>query len=248
MKKLTSGFTGSLMMILAIGSTITGCDSKGEKNDTSSGIVIRVDRKRFNPIVSTSWNPPEKTRIADFPDGSSSVFSNTYEKGKTYVITQSLKDAVNNFPDLVRDILDEALGYYGIKRPFDVYGMNDNMDVTMNENGGVFRSLVNVNDNIWKVDKVLWEQSEVLIGTLFLIELTGDPWAYHWFEKMYSYVMDKYPLKKYGYSLWNIDGDRKMTFVKQGKRIENYHHPRHLMLNILSLKRIIKEEGKNVSF
>jgi mannose/cellobiose epimerase-like protein (N-acyl-D-glucosamine 2-epimerase family) len=114
--------------------------------------------------------------------------------------------------------------------------------------GGVFRSLDNVNDNIWKVDKVLWEQSEVLIGALFLIELTSDPWAYHWFEKMYSYVMDKYPLKKYGYSLWNIDGDRKMTFVKQGKRIENYHHPRHLMLNILSLERIIKGEGKIVSF
>jgi len=114
--------------------------------------------------------------------------------------------------------------------------------------GGVFRSLDNVDNNVWKVDKVLWEQAEVLIGTLYMIEHTGDPWAYEWFEKMYRYVIETYPLKKYGYSLWNIDGDRKATFKKEGTRIENYHHPRHLMLNILSLERIIRAGGKVISF
>jgi len=112
--------------------------------------------------------------------------------------------------------------------------------------GGVFRCLENVNNNIWQVDKVLWEQAEVLIGTLLLIEHTGDPWAFQWFEKTFKYVMENYPLKKYGYSLWNIGGDRKMTFVKESIRIENYHHPRHLMLNILSLERIINAGGKVV--
>ncbi len=110
--------------------------------------------------------------------------------------------------------------------------------------GGVFRALDNVDNNIWKVNKVLWEQAEVLIGTMFMIEKTGDLWAYQWFEKMYKYVIDTYPLNKYGYSLWNIEGDRKVTFVKEGTRIENYHHPRHLMLNILSLERIIKNKGQ----
>jgi len=105
--------------------------------------------------------------------------------------------------------------------------------------GGVFRALVNVNENVWKVDKVLWEQSEVLIGALYLLERKGDPWAFQWFDKMWRYVIENYPLKKYGFPLWNIDGDRKMTFVRQGKRIENYHHPRHLMLNILSLERMV---------
>lgn len=109
---------------------------------------------------------------------------------------------------------------------------------------GVFRCLDDVNNNIWKVDKVLWAQEEVLIATLLIIEHTGDPWAFQWFEKMYRYVLEKYPLKKYGYSLWNLGGDRKVTFIKEGIRVENYHHPRHLMLNILSLERIIKAEGK----
>jgi mannose/cellobiose epimerase-like protein (N-acyl-D-glucosamine 2-epimerase family) len=110
--------------------------------------------------------------------------------------------------------------------------------------GGVFRCLDDVNNNTWKVDKVLWAQEEVLIATMLMIEYTGDSWAFQWFEKMYKYVIKTYPLKKYGYSLWNLGGDRKVTFIKEGIRVENYHHPRHLMLNILSLERIIKAGGK----
>ena len=40
--------------------------------------------------------------------------------------------------------------------------------------GGYFRSLDSVSNNTWKVDKVLWLQEEVLIGSLFLAEHTGD--------------------------------------------------------------------------
>lgn len=108
--------------------------------------------------------------------------------------------------------------------------------------GGIFRALDNVNENIWKVDKVLWAQEEVLIGTLFLIEHTGDQWAIEMFTRMYEYVIDKYPLKKHGYPLWIMSSDRKVTFKEHGTRIGNFHHPRHLMLNILSLERMIKRE------
>ena len=108
--------------------------------------------------------------------------------------------------------------------------------------GGVFRALDNVNENIWKVDKVLWAQEEVLIGTLFLIEHTGDPWARDMFARMYEYVIEKYPLKQYGYPLWIMGADRKVTFEEHYTRVGNFHHPRHLMLNILSLERMIKRE------
>ena len=96
----------------------------------------------FAPAVSTSWNPAAEQRIADFPDGSCAVFSNPYHKGKTYVITLSLKESANGFPDLLRDIFDDALGNYGIKRQFDVYGVIDNMDVTMNEDKGKFSIMI----------------------------------------------------------------------------------------------------------
>ncbi len=104
--------------------------------------------------------------------------------------------------------------------------------------GGVFQELENVRLNKWHLDKVLWAQQEVLIGLMIMIEHADDEWAYRWFDKAYNHVIETYPLKKYGYRLWNIDGDRKMTFQKEGVRIENYHAPRHYMLNIQLLEKI----------
>ena len=110
--------------------------------------------------------------------------------------------------------------------------------------GGIFRCLDNVNENIWKVDKVLWAQEEVLIGSLFIIEHTGAQWAKDMFARMYDYVIDKYPLKQYGYPIWILTADRKVTFEEQTARVGNFHHPRHLMLNILSLERMIERGGE----
>lgn len=105
--------------------------------------------------------------------------------------------------------------------------------------GGVFHGLDHVNENRWLLDKVLWAQEEVLVGLLLQIEHSADPWAYAWFEKLYHHVVNTYPLKKHGYPLWNIGGDRKVNFTAIGTRVENYHHPRHLMLNMLFLERMI---------
>lgn len=105
--------------------------------------------------------------------------------------------------------------------------------------GGVFHNLENVEKYQWELDKVLWAQEEVLIGTMMLITERNDPWAVHWFSKMYDYVIDHFSLKPHGYDLWNIGSDRKMTFIDNGERIENYHHPRHLMLNIERLHTIL---------
>ncbi|HPA46880.1 MAG TPA: AGE family epimerase/isomerase [bacterium] len=110
--------------------------------------------------------------------------------------------------------------------------------------GGVFRDLQHVDNNTWLVDKVLWAQEEVLIGALMMVEHLGSEQGREVFSKMYAYVIENYPLRKHGYALWDSAGDRKMTFVEAGSRAEHYHHPRHLMLNLLSLDRIIEREGK----
>ena len=109
--------------------------------------------------------------------------------------------------------------------------------------GGASRCLTHVDDNIWKTDKVLWLQVEVLIGTLYIIEHTGAQWAKDWFLKMFTYVQDKFPLKQYGFPLWILSADRKVTFERHASRIGNFHHPRHLMLNLLAIERMIKREG-----
>lgn len=109
--------------------------------------------------------------------------------------------------------------------------------------GGVFRNLQHVDRNQWLVDKVLWAQEEALIGTLLVVERTGAAWAQEAFARIHRYVTDTYPLRARGRPspLWMYAGDRAMTlasFDRMPARVENYHHPRHLMLNLLALDRL----------
>jgi N-acylglucosamine 2-epimerase len=109
--------------------------------------------------------------------------------------------------------------------------------------GGVFRDLQNVEKNIWLVDKVLWAQEEVLIGSLLIAERRGWDWSIDMFQKTNNYVREKYLLKRYGSPLWMYASDRRVSyeaFLKMPKRVENFHHPRHLMLNLLSLERMMR--------
>lgn len=85
----------------------------------------------FAQVVSSAWVPAGGDMIASFPDGSASVLSNSYGEGKTYVVTMSAQNAVSICPDLIRDIIDDALAGYDIQRPFDVYGANRSMDISM---------------------------------------------------------------------------------------------------------------------
>lgn len=110
--------------------------------------------------------------------------------------------------------------------------------------GGLFEEMENVDENKFTLRKVLWLQGEALVGSLFIYEHTGDPWAKEMYERLWTYVTDKFPLKKYGYPLWLEWGDRKATFTPHTARCEHFHHPRHLMLNMLSLDRMIKRGGK----
>jgi len=107
--------------------------------------------------------------------------------------------------------------------------------------GGYFRALDHVDNNIWKVDKVLWLQEEVLIGSMFIAEHTGEEWAKVLFNETLEYVRKSFV--KPGNLFWASAGDRFMKdYAKM--RAEHYHHPRHLMLNLLALKRMIKRNGK----
>jgi N-acylglucosamine 2-epimerase len=107
--------------------------------------------------------------------------------------------------------------------------------------GGYFRSLDHVDNNVWKVDKVLWLQEEILIGSLFITEHLGNDWAKGVFQETYDYVHRTFV--KPGYFFWISGADRNVK-DEQKNRAEQYHHPRHLMLNLLALKRIMGRKGK----
>ena len=108
---------------------------------------------------------------------------------------------------------------------------------------GSYQGLMDVDTMEFDMTKALWVQDEILVGTLYVYEHTGAQWAKRWYERLYRFVQEKASLKQYGYHLWNIYADRKMTFVPHYNRIGNYHHPRELMLNYLVLERMIKNDG-----
>ncbi len=108
--------------------------------------------------------------------------------------------------------------------------------------GGFFRAM-HVNGET-TFDKVLWLQEEVLIGTMILLEHTDLKWPEWWFARTFDYVQEKFPLKKHGFPMWQMGGDRKVTHQPHTSRKGNYHHPRHLMHNLLVLERMIERGGK----
>lgn len=110
--------------------------------------------------------------------------------------------------------------------------------------GGFMSGLQHIDDYVWQTGKSLWLQEEVLIGTLCAIEHTGAEWAKNWFSREYEYVLEKFPLKQYGYPLWILYSDRKVTFERGYDRVGNFHHPRHLMMNLLALDRMIERDGE----
>ncbi|HWB84674.1 MAG TPA: AGE family epimerase/isomerase [Bryobacteraceae bacterium] len=113
--------------------------------------------------------------------------------------------------------------------------------------GGVFHNLQNVDENRWVLNKVLWAQEEVLINALLLFEHTRSEWSRELFQRMNTYVRTNYPLKAHGSPLWMYATGRRATFesfAAMPKRVENYHHPRHLMLNLLRLNRMAPDQKK----
>jgi len=114
--------------------------------------------------------------------------------------------------------------------------------------GGFFRGCKDVYANLWILDKPLWTQEEVLIGTLYLIEHTGSPWAEEWFARTFAFVQDKYSLRRHGFALYDDWPDRLVTFVRHHARVEIFHHPRHLMQNLISLRNLIRRRGKPSGF
>ncbi len=109
--------------------------------------------------------------------------------------------------------------------------------------GGLFRNLTNVDQNTWTMDKTLFPHQEALIGSMCLIEQTGDPWAAQFYAELDRYTREKFPMHRIGSPLWQVQGNRQVDMDPHMKRAENYHHPRFLMLNLLAVERLIARKG-----
>ena len=97
--------------------------------------------------------------------------------------------------------------------------------------------------------KSMWVHTEVLIASMLILEYTGDVWALEWYERARKFTLRTMPT---GFGVWRQAVDR---FGKNKKRSGisiyrkgNFHQPRYMMYNLMSLERIIKNNGKLTRF
>jgi mannose/cellobiose epimerase-like protein (N-acyl-D-glucosamine 2-epimerase family) len=109
--------------------------------------------------------------------------------------------------------------------------------------GGLFRNLRNVDENNWTLDKTLFVHQEALIGSMLLVEETGDPWASAFFSELNGYARAMFPMRTLNSPLWQLISDRQVRPTPEMTRAENYHHPRFLMLNLQAVKRLLQRQG-----
>lgn len=97
--------------------------------------------------------------------------------------------------------------------------------------------------------KTMWAHTEILIGCMMVIENSGEAWAWDWYQRTWDYVKKTF---RRGAGAWEQAVNRQGEPISREKwginpnRRGNYHQPRFLMLNMLSLDRMIKGDGRNI--
>ncbi|MCE5347653.1 MAG: AGE family epimerase/isomerase [Bacteroidales bacterium] len=94
--------------------------------------------------------------------------------------------------------------------------------------------------------KVMWAHTELLIATMTVFEFTGETWAKEWYERGREYCLKN--MANTGNGVWRQAVDR---FGKDKKRPDitvfrkdNFHQIRYMMMNLLSIERIINNNNK----
>jgi N-acylglucosamine 2-epimerase len=89
--------------------------------------------------------------------------------------------------------------------------------------------------------KTLWSLNEILVACLKVLERTDAEWASRFFDMALEAIDSKFSRKRQGQPGFMLFADRQMVQQPHVARQDNYHPPRQLMLNILSLRRILTE-------
>ena len=100
------------------------------------------------------WRAGKAKVVAEFEDGAAAVFMNRVGKGVIASFATDAATAARDFPDLVRDVLDAALAVTGGRRPVDVLGTTENVDLASCAIPGGVRAAV-VNHGAGPIDVVI---------------------------------------------------------------------------------------------
>jgi len=87
----------------------------------------------------------------------------------------------------------------------------------------------------------MWAHCDAMIACMMVLEHAGAAWARQWYERLRAYTLKVMPVP--GHGVWRQAVDRSGKDLKRVgvsvKRKDNFHQARYLMLNLLSLKRML---------
>ena len=91
--------------------------------------------------------------------------------------------------------------------------------------------------------KLWWVHNESLIATLTAYHLTGDNYYLDWYEKLHSYIFERFPDKEFGEWYGYLHRDGTVSHTQKGSLWKGpYHLPRCLMLCESILSAMEKDE------
>ena len=87
--------------------------------------------------------------------------------------------------------------------------------------------------------KSFWSLNEVMLTTMVIYELRRSAWAARYFRLARDVVDRKFSRHRQGQATYVLAADRKMERNPTGTRQDNYHPPRRMMRNLLSIDQIL---------
>lgn len=225
---------GAWSVLLGVASAILRHESDPHVEQIAARAIEAVVHHHFNPEFALNnellnhdlSRPPSPFRELVYP-------------GDTFEITSALfNEALRRHDHALFELSAARLRRHAAVARDAVYG-------------GVYFSLINVDSNRFRLHKLLWAQTELMIASLYALDYTGAGWARELFSHLFQYTRVRFSLHRYGSPLWMYQSDRRVTFAafrKLPRRVEQYHFPRQLMLNLLRIDHILARHARLASF
>lgn len=94
------------------------------------------------------WKTENTKIVAVFEDGSPAIIIKKCGKGTIATILIDATTASEQFPELVRDVIDNVMATCDISLPVDILGTNENVNIAVTETESGFRvAVVNLNSH-----------------------------------------------------------------------------------------------------
>jgi mannose/cellobiose epimerase-like protein (N-acyl-D-glucosamine 2-epimerase family) len=97
--------------------------------------------------------------------------------------------------------------------------------------------------------KTMWSHCELMLGLMHILEYTGERWAKQWYGRVRAYAIEAFDTDC---GVWRQAVDRLGKDItrngQSAQRKGNFHQPRYMMLNLLSLDRMIANKGRPTPF